>query len=86
MLGEVVWYFKEKEGNSHGDEKKKMFGSQMFARPFRDTAAAAAKLLQSCLKEINPEYSSGTDAKAEAPILWPPVVKSLLIRKDPHVG
>ena len=22
MLGEVVWYLKEKEGNSHEDEKK----------------------------------------------------------------
>ena len=27
-----------------------------------------------------------TDAKAEAPILWPPDVKSPLIRKDPDVG
>ena len=25
-----------------------------------------------------------TDAKAEAPILWPPVSKSQLIGKDPH--
>ena len=43
------------------------------------------------IKSVNPkgnqpEYSSRTDAKAEAPILWPPIVKSLLIRKDPHVG
>ena len=27
-----------------------------------------------------------TDAEAEAPILWPPEVKSLLIRKDPDAG
>ena len=27
-----------------------------------------------------------TDAKAEAPILWPPDVKSWLIRKDPDAG
>ena len=27
-----------------------------------------------------------TDAEAEAPILWPPVVKSWLIRKDPDAG
>ena len=32
---------------------------------------------QSILKEINPEYSlEGPDAEAEAPILWPPDVKS----------
>ena len=33
---------------------------------------------QSILKEINPEYSfiGKTNAKAEAPILWPPDVKS----------
>ena len=27
-----------------------------------------------------------TDAEAEAPILWSPDVKSLLIRKDPDTG
>ena len=27
-----------------------------------------------------------TDAEAEAPILWPPDVKSRLIRKDPDAG
>ena len=32
---------------------------------------------QSILKEINPEYSFGrTDAGAEAPIFWPPDMKS----------
>ena len=35
---------------------------------------------QSILKEINPEYS------LEAPILWPPEVKSQLIGKDPDAG
>ena len=39
---------------------------------------------QSILKEINPEYS--LDAEAEAPILWPPDVKSQLIGKDPDAG
>ena len=39
------------------------------------------------LKEINPEYSSRrTDAEVEAPILWPPDVKSRLIGKDPDTG
>ena len=42
---------------------------------------------QSILKEINPEYSlEGTDAKVEAPILWPPGVKSQLIGNDSDVG
>ena len=27
-----------------------------------------------------------TDAEAETPILWPPDVRSLLIRKDPDAG
>ena len=38
---------------------------------------------QSILKEISPEKFTGkTDAEAETPILWPPVVKSHLIGKD----
>ena len=41
---------------------------------------------QSILKEINPEFHGRTDAKAEAPILWPPVVKKELIRKDSDAG
>ena len=43
---------------------------------------------QLILKEISPEYSLRTDAeaKAEAPILWPPDAKSQLIRKDPDAG
>jgi len=39
---------------------------------------------QSILKEISPEYSLGrTDAEAEAPIPWPPDVKSQFIGKAP---
>ena len=46
-------------------------------------------------KEIKPINSKGnqswiyigrTDAKAEAPILWPPDTKKQLIRKDPNAG
>ena len=46
-------------------------------------------------KEIQPLRSKGdqswdffgrTDAEAEAPILWPPDVKKLLIGKDPDAG
>ena len=39
---------------------------------------------KSMLKEINPEYS--LEADAEPPVLWPPDVKSQLIRKDPDAG
>ena len=55
------------------------------------------KTLESPLdcKEIQPVHSKGdqswdffgrNDAKAEAPILWPPHVKSWLIGKDPDAG
>ena len=46
-------------------------------------------------KEFKPVHPKGdqswvfigrTDAKAEAPILWPPDVKSQLIGKDPDAG
>ena len=42
---------------------------------------------QSILKEISPEYSlEGTDAEAEAPILWSLDAKNWLIGKDPIQG
>ena len=55
------------------------------------------KTLESPLdtKKIQPVHPKGnqpwifigrTDAEAEAPILWPPDVKSQLIGKDPHAG
>ena len=55
------------------------------------------KTLESPLdcKEIQPVHSEGDqpwdffgkdDAKAETPILWPPDVKSRLIRIDPDAG
>ena len=46
-------------------------------------------------KESKPVHPKGnqhwifigrTDAKAEAPVLWPPDMKSQLIRKDPDAG
>ena len=52
-------------------------------RPLR-VPLTARRSNQSILKEINPEYSlEGTDVEAEAPILWPPDMKSRLIGKDP---
>ena len=55
------------------------------------------KTLESPLhcKDIQPVHPKGnqswifigrTDVEAEAPILWPPDVKSWLIWKDPHAG
>ena len=44
------------------------------------------------IKPVNPKgnqpwiFIGRTDAKAEAPKLWPPDVKSWLIRKDPDAG
>ena len=44
------------------------------------------------IKPVNPEgnqlwiFTGRTDAEAEAPILWPPDVKSQLIGKDPDAG
>ena len=44
------------------------------------------------IKSVNPKgnqsgiFIGRTDAEAEAPILWPPNVKSQLIRKEPNAG
>ena len=44
------------------------------------------------IKPVNPKgnqlwiFIGGTDAETEAPILWPPDVKSQLIGKDPDAG
>ena len=44
------------------------------------------------IKQVNPEgnqhwiFVGRTDAEAEAPIFWPPGVKSQLIGKDPDAG
>ena len=44
------------------------------------------------IKPVNPKENSPwifierTDAETEAPILWPPVMKSQLIGKDPDAG
>ena len=46
----------------------------------------ARRYNQSILKEISPEFTGRTDARAEAPVLWPPDAKSWLIIKDPKAG
>ena len=50
-------------------------------------ADSLSKLGKIKRKEISPEYLlGGTDAEAEAPILWPPDAKSQLPGKDPDAG
>ena len=50
-------------------------------------AWTARRSNQSILKEIMPGVFIGrTDVEAEAPILWPPDVKSQLIRKNCEAG
>ena len=49
-----------------------------------ESALDCREINQSPLKEISPEYSlEGTDAEAEAPIIWSPDMKNQLIGKDP---
>ena len=49
-------------------------------------------LVSKNIKPVNPKgnqprvFIGRTDAEAEAPILWPPDVKSQLIGKDPDAG
>ena len=31
-------------------------------------------------------FTGGTDAEAEAPLLWPPEAKSQFVGKDPYTG
>ena len=44
------------------------------------------------IKPVNPKgnqpwiFTGRTDTEAEAPILWPPDMKSQLIKKDPDAG
>ena len=45
-----------------------------------------ARSNQSILKEINLNIHWSTDSEADAPIHWPPDVKSWLIGKDPDAG
>ena len=65
--------------------------------PIQNTIVVLEKTLESPgdRKEIKPVHPKGnqpwiflgkTDAEAEAPILWPPDVKSRLMGKDPDAG
>ena len=52
-----------------------------------ESSLDSKEIKQSIPKEINPVYSHGrTDGEAEAPILWPPDVKSQLTGKEPDDG
>ena len=72
----------------HGCERQRIDTFELWCwRRFLRVPWTANRSNQLVLKEINPEYSFGrTDAQAKAPVLWPPDVKSWLIRKDPDAG
>ena len=55
-------------------------------RRFLRVPWTAGKSNKSILKKINSVFIERTDAGAEAPILWPPNMKSQLIGKDPDAG
>ena len=58
-----------------------------FKRTLLRVLSTTRRSNQSVLNEIIPEYSTGrTDAEAEAPMLWPPDVKSQLTEKNPEAG
>ena len=73
------WTIKKAE-----NQRTVAFKSWCWRRLFSWTAKGSN---QSILKEINPKIFIGrNEAEAETPILWPPDVKSQLIRKDPNAG
>ena len=81
MYGCKGWAIKKAErGSAHAF---KLWGWRRLLRvPY-----TARRLNQSILKAINSECGVGrTDAEAEAPLLWPPVVKNRLLGKDPDAG
>ena len=61
---------------------------QHFVIPYylEKTLESARRSNQWMLKEINWIFTGRTGAEAEAPILWPPDVKTWLNRKDPEAG
>ena len=75
-----VWFWDHKEGRA---PKNWCFWIVVLEKTFENA-------LDSTGINLNGNQSwiliGKTDAEAEAPILWPPEVKSLLIRKDPDAG
>ena len=55
---------------------------KLYWRRFLRVPWTSVRSNPSILKEINPEYLGRTHAEAEAPIPWPPDVKSRLIGKE----
>ena len=78
MYGCESWSTKKAEG-------QRIYGFELWCwRRLLRILWTARRSNQSILKEINLEYS--LEGLAEAPILWPPDVKSRLIGKDPDAG
>ena len=78
-----MWELDHKEGWAL---KNWYFGTVVLAKTLK------SPLDNKEIKPLNPKenlpwiFIGGTDAEAEAPILWPPDVKSKLIGKDPDAG
>ena len=77
-----MWEFDHKEG---WVPKIDAFELWCWRRLLR-VRCTAKRSNQSILKDQSWIFIGGTDAEAEAPILWPPDVKSQLIGKDPDGG
>ena len=68
-------------------ERQRIDAFKLYWRRLLRVPCTARKTNQLILKETNPKiFIERTDAEAEAPILWPPDVKSWLTEKDPDAG
>ena len=69
-----------------------MVNIEDFIKVIKNGAGENLSPLNSKIKPVNPKgnqpwiFTGRTDAEAEAPMLWPPDVKSRLIGKDPDAG
>ena len=82
MYGYECWIIKKAE-HQRTDAFKLWFWRRLLRVPWPERRSN-----QSILKGISSECSfiGRTDVKAEAPILWPPDVKTQLLRKDLDAG
>ena len=76
MYGRESWTIKKAE-----HQRIDAFQLWCWRRPLR-VHWTARRSSQSILKAINSDFIRRTDAEAEAPILWSPDAKNLLIGKD----
>ena len=86
MVFPVVTYRCELDYKEGWTPKNWCFQTVMLEKPLENPLDSKE------IKPVNPKGSQpwifigGTDAEAEAPILWPPRAKNWLIGKDPDAG